>query len=130
MPQIEQFRDVLRERRRALLHQVRHLQADLRRLDTSIPPEFEEEAQEENISRVLAGLGERERAEIAAVDRALVRIEEGDYGRCEECAELIPLERLEAVPTATTCITCAEARERTSASTGGTGRAPARPASS
>ena len=116
MPQIEHFRDLLNTRRQALLHHVLHVQADLRGLDASLPPELEEEAQEENLSRVLAGLGERERAEIATIDRALVRIEEGDYGRCEECDELIPLERLEAMPTATTCITCAEARERVPAS--------------
>ena len=39
---IEHFRRVLRERRRALLHQVDHITADLRRLDEELEPELED----------------------------------------------------------------------------------------
>ena len=63
------------------------------------------------MSRLLGRLDDRGRAEIAAIDDALIRIERGDYGRCEECDEEIPLERLEALPSATRCVTCAEQRE-------------------
>jgi len=56
---LEHFRRVLRDRRRALLHQVDHITADLRRLDEEPEPELEEEAQEENISRLLSGLEAR-----------------------------------------------------------------------
>jgi DnaK suppressor protein len=35
---------------------------------------------------------------IAALNRALVRIENGSYGRCKETGKLIPKERLRAVP--------------------------------
>ncbi|MFE9727291.1 TraR/DksA family transcriptional regulator [Streptomyces sp. NPDC005794] len=41
------------------------------------------------------------------VDRALERLERGDYGRCEQCREPIPPGRLEARPAATTCVGCA-----------------------
>jgi RNA polymerase-binding protein DksA len=109
---IEEFRAELLRRRRALLHQVGHVEADLRQLDENVEPELEEEAQEENTSRVLSGLDDRGHAELAAIDAALARIETGSYGTCEHCAERIPLERLRAVPTATTCIHCSEERER------------------
>ncbi len=45
-------------------------------------------------------LGERESAMVAAIDQALMRIDEGTYGTCARCGKEIPLARLEAVPTA------------------------------
>lgn len=59
-----------------------------------------------------------ERAHVAALlslarehlndlDRALERLERGDYGRCEQCGEPIPTERLEVRPAAKTCVRCA-----------------------
>ena len=45
-------------------------------------------------------LGERESADVAAIDQALMRIDEGTYGTCARCGKEIPLARLEAIPTA------------------------------
>jgi DnaK suppressor protein len=64
-----------------------------------------------------------ERAHVAALlaeaqehltdlDRALERLERGDYGRCARCGRQIPAERLEVRPAASTCVSCAEARAR------------------
>ncbi|GHD86833.1 TraR/DksA family transcriptional regulator [Streptomyces naganishii] len=47
------------------------------------------------------------RDHLADVDRALGRLEEGDYGRCEGCGEPIPTQRLEVRPAARTCVRCA-----------------------
>ena len=38
------------------------------------------------------------------VQRAITRIDEGDYGLCEVCGKQIQEERLKAVPAATLCI--------------------------
>ena len=43
---------------------------------------------------------------------ALIRIEEGIFGECEECGGDIEKKRLLARPTATYCITCKEDQER------------------
>jgi RNA polymerase-binding protein DksA len=109
---IDTLRGRLLERRRSLLDRVGHLAEDLRSLDENVAPEIEEESQERSLERVLAGLDDRGREEIATVDRALGLIARGDYGRCEDCGEEIPMARLEALPTATTCVTCAENRDR------------------
>ncbi|MFN2497775.1 MAG: TraR/DksA family transcriptional regulator [Pyrinomonadaceae bacterium] len=45
-------------------------------------------------------LGERESQMIADIDQALLRIEEGSYGKCARCDKLIDERRLEALPTA------------------------------
>ncbi|PSK93009.1 TraR/DksA family transcriptional regulator [Haloactinopolyspora alba] len=47
---------------------------------------------------------------LADVDKALARIADGSYGRCERCGEAVSRERLLARPAARTCIACAEAR--------------------
>ena len=55
--------------------------------------------------------GRRRREHLVEIEKALGRIETGDYGECLECGEVILPGRLEANPTATLCIACAEALE-------------------
>jgi DnaK suppressor protein len=50
------------------------------------------------------GLEEDARDQLRQVEKALARIESGEYGRCEVCGKEIPVERLEAVPWTTLCI--------------------------
>ncbi len=45
--------------------------------------------------------------EIQAIKNALLRLEEGEYGYCEDCGEDIPAKRLELTPTAVRCVSCA-----------------------
>jgi len=47
---------------------------------------------------------------LADVERALTKLEDGSYGRCEDCGQAIPEPRLEAMPTARRCISCASKR--------------------
>jgi DnaK suppressor protein len=51
-------------------------------------------------------IGERETAELAAIDTALVRIEAGTYGECTDCGVDIAAARLHASPEVTRCIHC------------------------
>ena len=50
------------------------------------------------------GLEEDAREQLRQVEKALGRLESGEYGRCEICGKGIPVERLEAVPWTTLCI--------------------------
>ena len=65
--------------------------------------ESEETAQKEAIDDVLATLDEREQKEIQAMNRALARIELGEYGSCEVCGKGIEVERLESIPWTSVC---------------------------
>lgn len=49
---------------------------------------------------------EQLRTRRADIERALEKIDEGTYGKCESCGKEIPAERLEAVPAATLCVDC------------------------
>jgi DnaK suppressor protein len=57
-------------------------------------------------------LEENSEAVLAAIDRALARIEDGTYGTCQRRGEQIAEERLEALPWAELCIDCKREVER------------------
>ena len=54
---------------------------------------------------------DRERKLLRKINSALVRIDEGSYGFCDETGEEIGLKRLEARPVATMCVEAQERRE-------------------
>ncbi len=53
------------------------------------------------------------RTAIEEIDDALVRIEFGRYGICQECDRPIPFDRLEATPSARSCAGCTTAERST-----------------
>lgn len=53
----------------------------------------------------------RNAVRLKRVEQALVRIEQGEYGLCEDCDERINPKRLRFDPTTTLCLACASARE-------------------
>lgn len=57
-------------------------------------------------------LGERESAELVAIDEALKRVADGSYGLCTDCGINIPTARLHANPTALRCVACQEKTEK------------------
>ena len=46
------------------------------------------------------------RANLRDVERALAKLDDGTYGRCDRCGNPIGEERLEAIPWAVLCIDC------------------------
>jgi DnaK suppressor protein len=49
---------------------------------------------------------------INKIEEALAKIDNCNYGLCEDCEEEIPHKRLEINPYFTTCVVCAEIREK------------------
>ena len=47
--------------------------------------------------------------QLAEVDRALAKLDEGTYGQCDSCGGPIPEGRLEIHPWAVRCVACASA---------------------
>ena len=67
----------------------------------------------EAISRLTEiGVGTSLEARLIRVERALTKIDDGTYGRCDTCGESIPEPRLRAMPDAITCMACSTARAR------------------
>ncbi|HEY8788085.1 MAG TPA: TraR/DksA C4-type zinc finger protein [Actinopolymorphaceae bacterium] len=57
-------------------------------------------------ARTLA-VADQLRRQLAELDAATARIDDGTYGVCELCGRAIAPARLEARPTATRCVSCA-----------------------
>lgn len=57
-------------------------------------------------------MNEHETAELAAIDAALERMAQGQYGECLDCGVTIPQARLDAYPMALRCVSCQTAAEK------------------
>ena len=55
--------------------------------------------------------GRRRRLKLLQIDAALKRLDDGEFGYCQECGEEIAPARLEIDPTVLLCISCAEQSE-------------------
>ena len=106
--QLEYFRQKLETWREELIEESRetisHLQHEVR----DVGDEAERATRETENSLELR-TRDRYRKLIRKIDKAIIRIEEGEYGFCEETGEEIGLARLEARPIATLCL---DAQER------------------
>lgn len=67
-----------------------------------------EQSQERENDEVMDSIGHETMRELSLVNRALLRIEEGDYGVCDNCGDDIDPRRLDALPFAVRCVKCAD----------------------
>lgn len=105
--QPESIRQRLIARRDELVQRAASTGADLRREHEPLSADFEEQVVQRENDDVLRGLNEAARTELAQLNRALARIDEGAYLTCVSCGESIQLERLHAVPYTDLCARCA-----------------------
>jgi DnaK suppressor protein len=109
---IEQ-RALLLEERASYTKQAEELKAEADSLALEHEPgdvQFDEEGGEggtSNVDRELdLLLSAQARGAVVEIDRALAKIDGGNYGVCEQCAQPIPQARLKALPYASLCVAC------------------------
>src|SRR5438034_177532 len=95
--------DILKEAKETLAH----LQAE-----SENHPDIADRASSETDRAIELRARDRQRKLIAKIEAALVRLEDGTYGFCEETGEPISLRRLEARPIATLSVEAQERHER------------------
>jgi RNA polymerase-binding transcription factor DksA len=111
---LEKLRKRLEDERAKELQQAEELLAEAVALMTEREQgdtQFDEESGEGDTlsverERDLA-LSASARQSVDEIERALARMDRGDYGLCERCHKKIALARLEALPQAALCIECA-----------------------
>ncbi len=113
--QTDSIRQRLLARRDELAQRAARAGADLRREDEPLSADFEEQVVQRENDDVLRGLGEAARVELAQLNRALARIDEGSYLSCAACGDEIQVERLEVVPYTDLCARCARGGSGTAA---------------
>ena len=109
--QREYFRQRLLRWRRELLRETNQTLQNLQE-DSLQAPDIADRASAETDRAVELRTRDRERKLVQKIDEALKRIEEGEYGYCEETGEPIGLRRLEARPIATLSLEAQERHER------------------
>jgi DnaK suppressor protein len=111
---LKAFQKALTERRVALLKQVTDQDDDIGELRDDQPADPLDMAGNSSSLELMTTLGNHERVELAEIDHALNKIDEGTYGICEVSGELIAEPRLMAIPTARYTIEVQTEREKTS----------------
>jgi DnaK suppressor protein len=70
----------------------------------------------EAVSRLTdIGVGNSLERSLARTERAVAKLDDGTYGRCDVCGDPIPAGRLRALPDGVLCLKCAESQRRTPA---------------
>ncbi|HET6641653.1 MAG TPA: TraR/DksA C4-type zinc finger protein [Gaiellaceae bacterium] len=121
MVETEQFRELLIDKRRAVLEAIDYLHKE--NLGTLVEETGElvsgsadqhmADTATETVDREIDyTLEEHDERLLEAIDAALARIDAGTYGICVNCGRPIAPERLEAMPWATLCIDCKREEER------------------
>ncbi len=108
---LEYFRQKLVNWKKSLLNQSKDTLEDLRQGGLNQPDEIDRASMETDKALELR-TRDRARKLISKIDEAIKRIEDGEYGYCEETGEPIGVERLEVRPVATLCIEAQERHER------------------
>ncbi|MGA2089188.1 MAG: RNA polymerase-binding protein DksA [Stellaceae bacterium] len=109
--QLEYFRQKLLRWRAELLAESTGTLQNLKEVNLA-EPDITDRATLETDRSLELRTRDRERKLISKIDAALMRIEDGSYGYCEETAEPIGLRRLEARPIATLSLEAQERHER------------------
>jgi len=109
--QRKKFEKELREQRRELAASFKRNQEANRRGNDDGPLDLADTATELYTQEFNYSLSETERSKLLLIDQALERVDNGDYGECQECGEEISEARLKAIPWTPYCIECQEERE-------------------
>jgi RNA polymerase-binding protein DksA len=114
----DQVRKTLRAERDRLEREIHELESDLA---DSLDESSGESAYDQHMAEMASVTLDREidlaledgvRAALARIDRAIAKLEEGTYGRCDSCGKEIGRDRLAVAPYATLCMDCKRREER------------------
>ena len=105
------FREKLINWKSDILREARETLETLQK-ESENHPDLADRASSETDRAIELRARDRQRKLISKIDAALMRIDEGTYGYCEETGEPISLRRLDARPIATLSIEAQERHER------------------
>ena len=116
--QLKKFKALLEAKRDEIVKKAQQTLNEDMMLDANDLPDEMDLASSEYLQSFTFRLRGREKHFLDKIDRALKKIESGEFGTCEECGEEITLKRLEARPETPLCIKCKEDQERAERSLG------------
>ena len=108
---LKKFREILEERRKAIVDAADTFGDQSVVFDPDDLADEVDLATSETDQALNLKLRDRERTLLKKIDKALNKIEAGEYGDCESCGDPIGVKRLEARPVTDLCIRCKEEQE-------------------
>jgi RNA polymerase-binding transcription factor DksA len=111
MTELAEFERLLLLSKSELERRLAAINLDVRNETNPVSSDSGEQTTERQNDQVIDALGNSARAELALINKALSRIDSGEYFECEECGEPISKERLGSIPYASLCVKCAEKQE-------------------
>jgi len=104
------LKGMLEDRRREIHEKLRSLREQMP-VDAPDVKDAEEQSVDDFVQEVDLALMQMKSETLKKIDQALLRLEEGTYGRCQECETEIPAPRLRALPFASLCRECQQETE-------------------
>jgi len=110
--EIKKFKEELVRLKEELLSLVRATTENEKEYPSSEVGDTIDQAADSSARELLFELNDSERHRLEDINKALQKIEQGNFGFCEKCGEKIDKKRLEAVPYARFCINCKAQMEK------------------
>lgn len=110
--QLKKFRKLLEEKRDEIVRRAQQTLSEDMALDSAELPDEMDLASTEYLQSFTFRLRGREKHFLSKIQSAIEKIDQDEFGNCEECGEEISLKRLEARPETSLCIRCKEEQER------------------
>lgn len=104
------LKGMLEDRRREIHEKLRSLR-DALPADSRDVRDAEEQSVDDFVQEVDLALMQMKSDTLKKIDQAILRLESGSYGRCQECDQEIAAARLRALPFAVLCRECQEDAE-------------------
>jgi DnaK suppressor protein len=103
---IARLRGYLLEEQASLQQQLTSLESAAQEANVGLGNHMAEDATAAFDQATTVSLRRSHELALKEVERALHRMDEGDYGRCERCGDEIDFARLKAVPQTSLCMSC------------------------
>ena len=104
------LKGMLEDRRREIHEKLRSLREAIPAASHDVR-DAEEQSVDEFVQEVDLALMQMKSETLKKIDAAILRLEQGSYGRCQECDQEIAAPRLRALPFAVLCRDCQEQAE-------------------
>ncbi len=109
---LKRFKELLTQRREEIVKAVEVIKEQGIGFSTDDLADEVDLASSESEQSMNLRLRDRERVLLKKIDKMLQKIEDGEFGICENCGEEIGVKRLEARPVTDLCIRCKEEQEK------------------
>lgn len=108
----EKIKKKLHKEKEEILKKLSEFRNEGKEIEPEIAQDPGDRAESTYAKEFLFELSDTERKRLIQIDKALKKVEDDDFGKCESCHKEISAKRLDAIPWTPFCIKCQEKQER------------------